>query len=207
MDAKKQTARTVMAADHGGTGAPRMSRPLVPGIPSRVVDASGVVKRQDKFPGAQTSRHREPRPEPEPEREPATGGAAGREGQLVVGRGICFKGDIKACDTLIVHGQVEASLPARAVQVAEGGDYRGSAEVEAAEIAGTFDGTLSVGGRLTVTPTGRVTGTIRYLELEIAPGGRITGDVQLLDTAEPAAATPPAAEPQEAAAEPADSDA
>lgn len=201
MDWKRQTARTARAADHGGAGTPRITRPLVPGIPSRVVDASGVVKRQDKGLGPSQPHRREPEPEPETVARPS------REGQLVVGRGICFKGDIKACDTLTVYGQVEASLPARAIQVGEGGDYRGSAEVEVAEIAGAFDGTLTVRGRLTVAPTGRVTGTVRYTELEIAAGGQITGDIQILDTPAPADTTESEPQPRKAAAEPVDSDA
>ncbi|WP_161958665.1 bactofilin family protein [Ferruginivarius sediminum] len=157
-----------------------MTRPLVPGIPSRVVDPSGVVKRQDKT--------------VTPPRESEVSDPLSNEGQLVVGKGIRFKGEITACDTLIVYGQVEASLPARAIQVAEGGDYQGTAEVDEAVIAGNFDGNLTVRQRLTIAATGRVKGTIRYAELEIAAGGQITGDIQLLEQQVPAETAKAAAE-------------
>lgn len=157
------------AAERGGSsGSPRVARPLVPGIPSsRVVDPSGVVKHQELGP-------LRPRPE-------GADVERGNAGRLVVGPGIHLKGDIKACDALVVHGTVEASLPGRAMEVGEKGLFSGSAEVDEARVAGRFDGRLTVRGRLTIAAGGRVTGTVRYRELAVEAGGRIAGDVQMLE--------------------------
>jgi cytoskeletal protein CcmA (bactofilin family) len=57
------------------------------------------------------------------------------------------------------------------------GAFRGSCEVETAEIAGAFDGTLSVRGRLLVRGSGAVKGDIRFGELEIERGGQLAGNV------------------------------
>ncbi len=43
---------------------------------------------------------------------------------------------------------------------------------------GRFEGTLTVRKRLVIRATGRVSGTIRYGQIEIECGGRISGDVQ-----------------------------
>lgn len=177
MDWMRRTGRINYAAEGSGQGRPRMSRPLVPGIPSRVVDPSGVVKRQEVGPTRAQEAEPEDGPAPEQDFEQSGGG------QLVVGRGIRFKGEIKTCDTLVVHGDVEASLPGRALEVGEVGVYNGTAEVELADIAGSFEGSLTVSGRLTIAASGRVTGTIRYGELAIEAGGQISGDVQVLTEA------------------------
>ena len=63
------------------------------------------------------------------------------------------------------------------------GSRRGNATVETAEINGTFDGDLSVENRLFIRSKGRVTGTIRYGELEIERGGHISGTLDEYDSA------------------------
>lgn len=109
-----------------------------------------------------------------PETEPGT------EGTLLVGEGIQVKGDIQSCNKLIVEGQVEASLEASELTVRKGGVYQGKAVVKSARIDGRFDGDLTVDGLLTILAGGRVTGTLRYRDLEIEQGGRLSGDIDLL---------------------------
>ena len=106
--------------------------------------------------------------------------------KLVVGKDICLSGEITACDTLVVEGQVEASLKgSRVFEVAECGDFKGNVEVEIAEIRGKFDGELVANSRLIIRRSGIATGKIRYRELEIEQGGRISGTVDVLpETAE-----------------------
>jgi len=102
------------------------------------------------------------------------------EKQLIVGKGIVLKGEVSACDRLVVEGRVEASLKdSDIVVIADGGEFKGSAEINEADISGSFEGDLIVRKRLMVRSTGRITGEIRYGELEVERGGRISGDVQL----------------------------
>ncbi len=104
---------------------------------------------------------------------------------LVVGREISLSGEIKSCDRLVIEGKVELSrAESRILEVSEHGVFQGDAVVETSTIAGLFDGNLSARGRVTVKSTGRVTGTLRYGELEIERGGTATG------TLEEAGATP-----------------
>lgn len=96
--------------------------------------------------------------------------------RLVIGAGITMSGEIEACDNLIVEGTVEASLKGASIlDVTETGVFYGSVEIENAVIAGRFEGDITVTGRLTVTTTGSITGTIVYGELSVEAGASIDG--------------------------------
>ncbi len=99
--------------------------------------------------------------------------------QLIVGREISLSGEIHACDRLVVEGSVEANLAnCHDVDIAESGLFKGSASIDEAEIRGQFEGTLTVKKRLFIRATGKVTGSIRYGQIEIEAGGQISGDIQ-----------------------------
>ena len=74
----------------------------------------------------------------------------------------------------------------RTLTVAASGVFRGSADVERADISGTVEGTLTVREVLTVRASARIlSGPISYGELEIERGGKIVGTVRpLLQDAE-----------------------
>jgi len=102
--------------------------------------------------------------------------------RLVVGRDICLSGEITSCDKLIVEGHVEVTLSnARAIDVAPSGFFKGSADVEEAEISGRYEGELVARDRLTVRAGGRISGAIRYGRIVIESGGEISGDMQTLE--------------------------
>ena len=67
------------------------------------------------------------------------------------------------------------------IEITECGQFRGSVEIENADIAGRYDGQLVVHGRLTVRSTGRISGTVKYGELEVNAGGQIIGEIQHID--------------------------
>ena len=99
--------------------------------------------------------------------------------QLTVGREISLSGEIASCDTLIVEGSVEANLQnCRDVDIAETGLFKGSAEIDNADVRGMFEGNLIVRKRLLIRSGGQVSGMIRYGQIEIELGGIISGDVQ-----------------------------
>lgn len=138
--------------------APKMEMP-----PRRVVDIPGAPAR---------------RPE-----GGAMGGtfttASGKELRtLVVGREISLAGEIGSCDALVGEGTVEAKLrDGSMIQITDSGLFKGSVEIEEADIGGRFEGELTVRGRLTVRATGRINGTVRYGELMVEAGGKLVGDI------------------------------
>jgi cytoskeletal protein CcmA (bactofilin family) len=152
--------------------------PLRPDLPRRLPDPPS--------PAPQMRRPATPVAPPKPE------SAEGK--RLIVGRDISLTGEITACDVLVVEGRVEASLAdSRMIEITEPGIFKGQAEIDSAEIAGRYEGNLTVRDRLYVRATGKVVGTVRYGRLEIECGGEIVGDIQVL--ARPVAAPVPAAEP------------
>lgn len=103
-----------------------------------------------------------------------------REGgsKLTVGPNIKLKGvEITDCDTLVVEGLVEATMDSRVMQISENGAFKGSAEIDIAEIHGEFDGNLTVRQKLVIYATGKVTGKIRYGKLVIEEGGQLAGEI------------------------------
>lgn len=129
-----------------------------PEVPKRVVDIPGPQRR------------------PEPAKKPD-----GETKRLTVGRDIILSGEITSCDVLVVEGRVEATLSnSHAIEISSTGHFKGKADIDEADINGSFDGTLSVRNRLLVRATGKVTGTVRYGQLEVERGGEVTGDVQLV---------------------------
>ncbi|HTV89860.1 MAG TPA: polymer-forming cytoskeletal protein [Stellaceae bacterium] len=118
-----------------------------------------------------------PLPRPAPAAPPRR--SEGEARKLIVGREISLSGEITSCDRLIVEGSVEANLQnCHEVDIAESGLFKGSATIDEAEVRGRFEGNLIVRKRLLIRATGRVSGTIRYGQIEVECGGQITGEIQ-----------------------------
>jgi cytoskeletal protein CcmA (bactofilin family) len=125
---------------------------------------------------------------PSPSSSSGTGGHASSSqsgsnevgSKLIVGPNIKLKGvEITDCDTLVVEGFVEATMDSRVMQIAENGSFKGSAEIDIAEIHGSFDGDLTVRQKLVIHSSGKVSGKIRYGHVVIEEGGQLAGDVQV----------------------------
>jgi cytoskeletal protein CcmA (bactofilin family) len=183
---RTETEDRKMADEADDLGIPmKPARPLTPTVAPSPVPPPAAAKAPAPVP---------PRvPEPPRAAEPARPAEAPRPAppapmprrsetevrKLIVGREISLSGEINSCDVLVVEGSVEANLQnCRDVDISETGLFKGSASIDAAEVHGRFEGTLTVRGRLFIRSTGRVTGTIRYGQLEVEFGGQISGDIQ-----------------------------
>ena len=101
---------------------------------------------------------------------------------LIVGEGIRLSGEISSCDRLVVQGEVEVTLnDTRALEIARSGRFTGGCEVEEADISGTYEGDLTVRKHLCVRGTGKLTGTVRYSQLELERGGEIAGNISVIN--------------------------
>lgn len=109
---------------------------------------------------------------------PSSAPAAAASAMLTVGPNIKLKGvEITDCDTLLVEGTVEATMKSRVIQIADKGTFKGSVEVDIAEVRGTFDGDLTAHEKLVIFATGEVSGKTRYGKIIIEEGGRLSGEV------------------------------
>ncbi|MCX8134901.1 MAG: polymer-forming cytoskeletal protein [Roseococcus sp.] len=113
-------------------------------------------------------------------RPPRAEGAHERR-TLVVGRGISLQGTVTDAERLVVEGTVESQM-IQAAELAVGptGVFRGEVQVEDAEIAGLFDGTITARGNLVIRASGKVKGTVRYRKLSVEEGGAMTGSMEML---------------------------
>jgi cytoskeletal protein CcmA (bactofilin family) len=112
------------------------------------------------------------------------------ESKLTVGPNIKLKGvEITDCDTLVVEGSVEATMDSRVIQISERGSFKGSAEIDVAEIRGLFEGNLTVRQKLVIFATGRVTGKVRYGKVVIEEGGQLSGEIESSADPRPASGT------------------
>jgi cytoskeletal protein CcmA (bactofilin family) len=106
--------------------------------------------------------------------------------RLIVGEGIRLSGEINSCDRLVVEGEVEVTLnDTLALEITSSGRFTGGCEVEEADISGIYEGDLTVRNTLFVRGTGRITGTIRYGQLELERGGQIAGNISVLGNENP----------------------
>ncbi len=110
--------------------------------------------------------------------------------KLVIGEGITISGDINSCEYLVVDGTVKSDFKGSdRLDITSTGDFTGSAETNEAEIAGNFDGTLVVNGRLTVREGGRIKGSVYYRELAVEAGSVLEGKLNYLKEGEKVSAT------------------
>jgi cytoskeletal protein CcmA (bactofilin family) len=165
--------------------------PMKPARPAPAPGPNGPAKAPTVMPRApDVARAADSIRPPEPFRRPGDISAQARRSdsevrKLTVGREITLSGEITSCDKLIIEGSVEANLNnCRDVEIAEAGLFKGSASIDDAEIHGRFEGNLVVRKRLLIKASGRVSGTIRYGQIEIECGGQISGDIQAQPAAE-----------------------
>jgi cytoskeletal protein CcmA (bactofilin family) len=82
------------------------------------------------------------------------------------------------CDVAYIDGYLDAPINARKFSLARKGVMRGVAQVKEAEIRGDFDGELIVRGKLTVYPSARINGKVRFGEIVLWKGAQLTGDIK-----------------------------
>jgi cytoskeletal protein CcmA (bactofilin family) len=149
-------------------------------------------------PGQPTGMGMPPRPAPMAGTGPivAPGGstrpmAAPERRSMVVGRGISLQGTVTDAERLVVEGTVESQmLQAAELMISQSGIFKGEVEVDDAEIAGLFDGTLTVRGNLTIRGTGKVMGVARCRRLQVEEGGQVSGRMEMLSDSTPASPRP-----------------
>ena len=143
--------------------------------PSPVLGGSTAAGASSTVPGTASTASGMASSKPAPSSTTESGGS-----KLTVGPNIKLKGvEITDCDTLVVEGTVEATMDSRVIQITEQGAFRGSAEIDIAEIHGEFDGTLTVRQKLVIFSTGKVSGKIRYGKVVIEEGGQLSGEIEV----------------------------
>ena len=170
---KKETETDTGASGQGGFRRPAGDAnrtPVQPELARRKVELGSNAVASTS--GAAEATSGAPAPHADPDRY-------GK--RLIVGEGIRLSGEISSCDRLVVQGEVEVTLnDTLALEIARSGRFTGGCEVEEADISGIYDGDLTVRKHLCVRATGKLTGTIRYAQLELERGGQIAGNISVI---------------------------
>ena len=152
-----------------------MAGDVPPTLPSRPgVMRPEIVRRARDYSGRSAD-----------DRNVSSYGGGGSDGKkLIVGRDIALSGEISSCEKLVVEGRVEANITeCSEIEIAEPGTFKGEATIDVAVISGRFEGSMVVRDLLIVHSTGRISGSVRYGQIEIERGGQIEGDVRLIGEA------------------------
>lgn len=161
------------ASSTGASAAPRTVTPSAPSAPAAPSAST---------PAASTGAASAPAPASASPTAPLATQGDGGESRLFIGVNIKLKGvEISDCDAVVIEGHVDATVNSKAMEIKEPGTFKGTAQIDVAEIHGEFIGELTARTRLIVHGTGRVSGTIRYGKLVVEEGGEISGDLQRID--------------------------
>jgi cytoskeletal protein CcmA (bactofilin family) len=120
---------------------------------------------------------------------------AGEKRVLQLGKGISIQGSVTEAERIVIEGTMESQLlQCQELAISHSGVFKGEVQVEDADIAGVFDGTLTATGSLIIRATGRVLGVARSRRLSVEDGGQLTGRMEMITEApasSPMAVAPP----------------
>jgi cytoskeletal protein CcmA (bactofilin family) len=106
---------------------------------------------------------------------------AGEKRVLQLGKGISIQGSVTEAERIVIEGTMESQLlQCQELAISHSGVFKGEVQVEDADIAGVFDGTLTATGSLTIRATGRVLGVARSRRLSVEEGGQLTGRMEMI---------------------------
>jgi len=185
-ETKAQAFASSDTAETSAGGATSAARPAAPANTNTATPSAPQASQPVRQSGAPVYRpagsgaSRPSAPTAAPVAAATSAPAKANERVLTVGPDILLKGEIATCDRLLIQGSVDAQLKdVHTVEIDEAGSFKGAAQIENAEISGLFEGDLEVRGRLLITSTGKVRGSITYGEIEIQSGGELSGSISM----------------------------
>ncbi|PZW47101.1 cytoskeletal protein CcmA (bactofilin family) [Humitalea rosea] len=180
---------------------PTTARPATPAAYPASKDAAMSLPPKPATPSAPSPGLMPPRPGMVPQ-NPGMGTmgqpqrqqpAAEERRTLVIGRGISLAGTVADAERLVIEGTMESQmLQAAELFITATGTFKGEVQVQDAEIAGVFDGTLTVRGALVIRASGRIIGVARCGRLQVEDGGQLSGRMEMLGDGTAAAPGAPA---------------
>lgn len=104
-----------------------------------------------------------------------------QNGCLIVGEGVVLSGKFTVPDVASISGKIDGELSAREIIVGTSGVLNGKITADVMDVRGEVHQDLVSNKSLLIRSSGRVTGTISYVELEIEKGGDIHGTLVKLE--------------------------
>ena len=105
--------------------------------------------------------------------------------RMTIGPGIEMKGEISKCAVLVIEGEVEGTVQCQQLEILSRGVFKGTAQVETAEVEGLIEGDLNISGLLKIENGGSVSGNVLYKQIAVATGGKLSGEVKNSEVIKP----------------------
>ena len=95
----------------------------------------------------------------------------------IVEKGLTIDGEVSFTGQLTVMGTVKGSLVGEHIVIAEEGVVVADTRASYITIGGTFEGRLTVSGKMVLLSTGNCSGIIECQEIEMEAGGILNGEI------------------------------
>lgn len=105
-------------------------------------------------------------------------GVSDRDGIVIISSDTAFKGALRNCKRLEIFGYVEGEVTTGELVVHDGGNFFGQAQTDTANVSGTVQGDIVVGGLIKIHSTGVVAGNVHYGRLAMDTGGHLSAEVR-----------------------------
>lgn len=100
-----------------------------------------------------------------------------KHGSIMIGEGVRIEGKIDSATDVHVYGTVIGEINTQDLFVGETGNVNGIVVADNIEVRGQIQKNIEVRQTLVIKSTGRISGNISYLSLEIENGGTIDGKI------------------------------
>jgi cytoskeletal protein CcmA (bactofilin family) len=104
-----------------------------------------------------------------------------QNGCLTIGEGVSLSGNFKVPDIAFISGTVDGELSAREILIGATGVVKGKVSADIIDVRGEIHQEVVSKKSLLIRSTGKVSGNITYVELEIEKGGDIQGTMVKTD--------------------------
>jgi len=96
---------------------------------------------------------------------------------LLIPEGVTFVGSIHVPGFAQINGDVSGEINCKELEVGAQGNIRGKVHAQGIQVHGKLENDITCKGLLKIHKTGKVSGKLSYLEIDIDRGGLFVGDM------------------------------
>ena len=94
---------------------------------------------------------------------------------LSIPEGVTFVGSINVPGVAQINGDITGEITCKELEVGPQGNIKGKVQAEGIEVHGQLENDINCKGLVKIFKTGKVSGKLSYLEIDIELGGQFSG--------------------------------
>ena len=94
---------------------------------------------------------------------------------LSIPEGVTFVGSINVPGVAQINGDITGEITCKKLEVGPQGNIKGKVQAEGIEVHGQLENDINCKGLVKIFKTGKVSGKLSYLEIDIERGGQFVG--------------------------------